>query len=590
MMRWWGWGEDGHDPELTPAAEAMLGDELGADLSVRREHASLEGVELAAPRLSPAAHAALAATAGPEALRIDTETRVNHAAGRGYADLVRLRAGDFSGAPDAVLVPASADQLPAVLAACAEHGVAVVPFGGGTSVVGGVEPLKGGHDAVITLDLSRLDSIADVDKVSLTATFGAGLFGPRAEDELGAQGLTLGHFPQSFEFSTVGGWVATRSAGQASTGYGRIDELVEGLRLCAPAGELVLGPIPATAAGPSLLELAVGSEGALGVITEATLRVRPAPQERIYEGWSFGSFAAGCEAFRALEQRHASPDVARLSDEEETRLSMAQAGEGRAQRLGRAYLKARGHEGGCIAIVGYEGSADDVSERQKRTSALLRAGGGVALGGRPGRTWEHGRFAGPYLRDVLMDRGVMVETLETAGSWTAPGRSARCGGRGAPRIAHRSRHAAAGDVPRLAPVSVGRIALLHVPRPPGRGRGARAVERGQERGQRGDRQLGRHHHAPSRGRARPPALDARRGGRRGHRPAEGGEARAGPHGDHEPREAGVAARLGLLLGQLLLLLLSAARDLRLGTALQGREGTAQDRLAGVLGVAVDRLA
>ncbi len=342
---------------------------------------------------------------------------------------------------------------------------------------------------MITLDLSRLDSIEEVDKVSLTATFGAGLFGPRAEDELGVQGLTLGHFPQSFEFSTVGGWVATRSAGQASTGYGRIDELVEGLRLCAPSGELVLGPVPATAAGPSLLELAVGSEGALGVITEATLRVRPAPQERIYEGWSFASFAAGCEAFRALEQRGASPDVARLSDEEETRLSMAQAGEGRAQRLGRAYLKARGHEGGCLAIVGYEGSSDDVSQRQKRTSSLLRAGGGVSLGGRPGRAWEHGRFAGPYLRDVLMDRGIMVETLETAGIVDAawPTCAPRWTRRPA-RVAHRPRHAAAGDVPRLAPVSVGRLALLHLPRASGGGGGAGAVERGQERGQRGDRE------------------------------------------------------------------------------------------------------
>jgi alkyldihydroxyacetonephosphate synthase len=418
-VRWWGWGEDGHDPELTPAAEAMLRDELGADPATRRERAPLEGVELAAPRLSPAAHAALAAAAGPEALLIDTETRVRHAAGRGYADLVRLRAGDFSGAPDAVLAPQSADQIPAVLAACGDNGVAVVPFGGGTSVVGGVEPLRGEHDAVVTLDLARLDWVSEVDDVSLTATLGAGLFGPRAEAELGTRGFTLGHFPQSFEYSTVGGWVATRSAGQASTGYGRIDELVEGLRLCAPAGELVVGPVPATAAGPSLLELAVGSEGAFGVITEATLRVRPAPEERIYEGWSFSSFGAGCEALRALEQRGASPDVARLSDEEETRLSMAQAGEGRAQRLGRAYLKARGREGGCLAIVGYEGSSDDVSQRQKRTGSLLRAAGGVTLGGRPGRAWQEGRFHGPYLRDVLMDRGVMAETLETATSWSS---------------------------------------------------------------------------------------------------------------------------------------------------------------------------
>jgi alkyldihydroxyacetonephosphate synthase len=418
-VRWWGWGEDGHDPELTPAAEALLREELGEDAEVRREPVSLNDAELVPPKLSPKAHAALVASSSPEALRIDLETRVTHAAGRGYADLVRLRAGDFSGAPDAVLIPdGTPGQIAAVLAVCAEHGVAVVPFGGGTSVVGGVEPLRGPHEAVISLDLANLDAVDEVDDVSLTATLGAGLFGPRAEAELGARGLTLGHFPQSFEYSTVGGWVATRSAGQASTGYGRVDELVEGLRLCSPVGELVLGSAPASAAGPSLLELAVGSEGVLGVITEATLRVRPAPAERIYEGWSFATFAEGAEALRALEQRGASPDVARLSDEEETRLSLAQAGEGRTQRLGRAYLKARGHEGGCLAIVGHEGRSDDVSQRQQRTGSLLRAAGAVSLGGRPGRSWEKGRFAGPYLRDVLMTRGIMVETLETATTWS----------------------------------------------------------------------------------------------------------------------------------------------------------------------------
>ncbi len=396
---------------------------------------------------------------------IDTETRVRHAAGRGYADLVRLRSGDFSGAPDAVLIPASAEQVAAVLAACAEHGVAVVPFGGGTSVVGGVEPLRGAprggdHARPVAAGLASARWTRCRSRPPSARVCSA----RAAEAALGSRGLTLGHFPQSFEFSTVGGWVATRSAGQASTGYGRIDELVEGLRMCAPAGELVLEPVPATAAGPSLLELAVGSEGTLGVITEATLRVRPAPQERIYEGWSFASFAAGCEAFRALEQRGASPDVARLSDEEETRLSMAQAGEGRAQRLGRAYLKARGREGGCLAIVGFEGSSDDVSRRQKRTGSLLRAAAASRWASRPGRAWEHGRFAGPYLRDVLMDRGIMVETLETAGSWSAPGRAARRGGGRPARVAHRPRHAAAGDVPRLAPVPLGRIAVLHLPR------------------------------------------------------------------------------------------------------------------------------
>jgi alkyldihydroxyacetonephosphate synthase len=212
--------------------------------------------------------------------------------------------------------------------------------------------------------------------------------------------------------------VATRSAGQASTGYGRIDELVLGLRLVAPAGEIAAKPLPASAAGPALRELLVGSEGVLGVITEATLSVRPLPAERRYEGWSFRSFAEGAEAFRAMEQAHASADVARLSDEAETRLTMELASSGApAERAGRAYLRLRGHEGGCIAILGFEGDPDELAHRRSRARDLLRAGGGLPLGERPGRAWLRGRYAAPYLRDTLLEHGAMVETLETAATW-----------------------------------------------------------------------------------------------------------------------------------------------------------------------------
>jgi alkyldihydroxyacetonephosphate synthase len=282
-----------------------------------------------------------------------------------------------------------------------------------------VDPVADGFPALISLDLRRLDRVLGVDHTSLTATFEGGLFGPEAERQLAAEGLTLGHFPQSFEYSTVGGWVATRSAGQASTGYGRIDELVEGLRLVAPRGELAARAAPATAAGPDLRELAVGSEGVLGVICEATLRVRALPGTRRYEGWSFRSFAEGCEALRVMEQADASPDVIRLSDEEETRLSIALASTGSAtERVGRAYLRMRGHEGGCLAIVGFEGEDDDVERRRLHTSSLLRAGGGLALGQRPGQSWLRGRYAGPYLRDTLLGLGGFVETLETATTWS----------------------------------------------------------------------------------------------------------------------------------------------------------------------------
>jgi alkyldihydroxyacetonephosphate synthase len=417
-MRWWGWGEDGHAVALPPAAETLLREELEADPSARRPPVPFDQVTVADSRLPAAVRERLVATVGAENVRDAREDRIGHAVGRSYPDLVRIRSGEASSAPDAVVLPDSAEKVAAVLTACAEHRVAVIPFGGGTSVVGGVEPVRDGMDAAVSLDLGRLTSTVEVDRTSLTARLDAGLFGPEAERRLGAEGVTLGHFPQSFEYSTVGGWVATRSAGQASTGYGRIDELVEAVRCVTPVGEIGTRAVPASAAGPSLRELLVGSEGVLGVICEATVRVRPAPAFRRYEGWSFASFAEGCDAFRVMEQAEASADVNRLSDEAETGLSRAMASPGsRAEGLGKRYLRLRGHEHGCIAILGFEGEEEDVERRRRQTAGLLRAGGGISIGPRPGEAWLRSRYSGPYLRDELLDRRVMVETLETATSW-----------------------------------------------------------------------------------------------------------------------------------------------------------------------------
>jgi alkyldihydroxyacetonephosphate synthase len=418
-VRWWGWGEEGREVVLSEAALSLLRDHLGVDPGARAGPVALGDVRLPDPRLTDATRSGLERAVGRENVSQERLERVLHAAGKSYPDLVRLRGGEASSAPDAVVAPGSAAEVQTVLGLCADARLAVVPFGGGTSVVGGVEPVSDGFAGAVSLDLHRLDGLGGIDPVSLTARFGAGLFGPEAERRLAREGLTLGHLPQSFEYSTVGGWVATRSAGQASTGYGRIDELVEGLRLVAPAGELAGKALPASAAGPDLRELVVGSEGVLGVICEATLRVRALPALRRYEGWSFRSFAEGCEAFRVMEQAGCSPDVTRLSDEEETRLGMALASRGGGtDRLAKAYLRARGHEGGCIAIVGFEGEADEVERRRLRAAALLRGGGGLRLGRRPGERWLATRYAGPYLRDELLDRGVLVDTLETATSWS----------------------------------------------------------------------------------------------------------------------------------------------------------------------------
>ena len=305
-MRWWGWGEDAGAIQLGNGAASLLRGELGLEADAGESPVSVDDVRVPESALATPVRRALAQAVGEEHVRDDRLSRITHAAGKSYPDLVRLRAGDAAHAPDAVVTAGSEAEVAAVLTACSEAGVAVIPFGGGTSVVGGVEALHGPHAAAISLDLTRMDGVLHVDHVSLTASLEPGIFGPELERRLGSAGLTLGHFPQSFEFSTVGGWVATRSAGQASTGYGRIDELVESVSCVTPSGTLTTRDVPGTAAGPSLRELVVGSEGTLGVITAATLRVRPVPGERYYEAWSFSSFEEGAEAFRVMEQAGAS--------------------------------------------------------------------------------------------------------------------------------------------------------------------------------------------------------------------------------------------------------------------------------------------
>jgi alkyldihydroxyacetonephosphate synthase len=412
--KWWGWGDPTIEPELDNEALATLRERVG-ELEATPLAAELDRFELPEAQSLPRA---LVDTVGQNAVFASTEDRVRHATGCGYADLAHLRGGRLDAAPDAVLLPADAAAVRRVLEVCAAEGIAVVPFGGGTSVVGGVTPLRGNHSRLVSLDLARLREV-EVDKRSLTARLGAGLRGPEAEAALNAEGVVLGHFPQSFEYATVGGFAATRSAGQASSGYGRFDELVSAVRLIAPAGELRTLETPHTAAGPSLRELVVGSEGVFGVIPAVTVRVRPQPRQRRYEAWMAEDFEAGAEIVRALAQGPGLPDVIRVSDEEETEVSLALQGpRGLAGSLFDGYLGLRRKRGGCLIVVGLEGDEESVARRRALAVRALRRGGAAYLGQGAGRSWEHGRFQGPYLRDTLMGMGAMVETLETSHTWS----------------------------------------------------------------------------------------------------------------------------------------------------------------------------
>lgn len=342
---------------------------------------------------------------GDDAVVVDDETRRRRTRGKSTPDLLRARAGDLSDAPDAVVRPRTHDEVAAVLAWAVTRHVAVVPFGGGTSVVGGLVAGREGYAGVVSLDLLRMDQLLAVDEVSMIAVLQPGVRGPAAEALLAKHGLTLGHFPQSFEFASIGGFAATRSSGQSSCGNGRFDEMVVGLRVATPVGELRLGSAPASAAGPDLREAVLGSEGTLGVITEVTVRVRPAAQVKAYEAWAFPSFTVGAEAMRALVQRELRPTVLRLSDEAETFVNLASQTNVGAEQVS-----------GCLMIVGYEGTA--ALGRRPMITGLLGELGGRPLGEQRGQEWAAGRFAAPYLRDAMLDAGVLVETLETATFWS----------------------------------------------------------------------------------------------------------------------------------------------------------------------------
>src|SRR3954467_10529071 len=420
---WTTWAGD--QPRLGGPTLTMLQRLLGP--LTPDEAAPIEAAVVRPSALPETAVARLREVLGPDGVLVDDRNRAEHSGGQAYADIVRRRHAETSAAPDAVLLPADASAVLRVLEVCSSERVAVVPWGGGTSVVGGLDSLRGDCVAVVALDLRRLDGLLEVDAESRTATFQPGIRTPAAEAALAEHGFTLGHVPQSFERASLGGYVVTRSAGQASSGYGRIDDLVAGLRMATPGGEPApppapgdapLPPAPGSAAGPDLRRLVLGSEGTLGVVTEVTVRVRPRPAVRRYEGWMVPSWDRGLEALRTLAQRRDHPDVTRLSDPDETQISLALSGSGGlTRRLLSTYLRRRGVAGGCLVVVGFEGDNDDVRHRRRATRRVLRSAGGVSLGKRAGRSWEHGRFRGPRLRDAMLDAGVLAETLETANTW-----------------------------------------------------------------------------------------------------------------------------------------------------------------------------
>ena len=406
--RWNGWGRDTEDHPLGDHARAFLVDRIGTPkpaTSATRE-AALHAV--GASRL-PAS----------TAYATDAATRLDHAFGQSTPDWIAMRSGRVGRCADGVAFPASHDEAAAALDEARRLGAVVIPYGGGTSVVGHLRVPEGDRP-VVNVSLEKLATLQALDRENLTATFGAGTPGPAVEAALAPHGLTLGHYPQSFELSTAGGWVVTRSSGQQSLRYGRIEQLFHGGRLATPSGALHVGGLPASSAGPDLREAVLGSEGRLGLVTDVTLRVRAQAPHEQFHAIFFPDWGSGFAAVRELAQSDVALSMLRFSNEVETETQLALV-EGHERELAwlKKYLRWRGAgAGACMLLAGVTGSEREARDARSALRDIVGRHRGIAVGTSIGRAWAKNRFRGPYLRNGLWDAGIAVETVETCVPWS----------------------------------------------------------------------------------------------------------------------------------------------------------------------------
>lgn len=416
-MRWWGWGVDGHDKPIKPAAVDILTDVCGMNKDANTPPPNVDDIKVNPSALNAEDIAALKEVVGEEFFKDDHYTRIMHTYGRSYPDLLRLRLGVVDIAPDAIVYPGTEEEVAKLIKVCEDREIAIIPFGGGTSVAGGVEAQRGGFKKAISVSTLRFNKIKEINKEAMTVTVEPGVFGPDLEEELGKHGVTVGHFPQSFEFSTVGGWVSCRSSGQESSGYGRIDKNVVGMRVVTPRGLLDLRDMPSSAAGPNPREFFLGSEGVMGIITEVTIQIHNKPETMVFDSYFFPSFEEGIEVFRELKQQDALPHMARLSNEKETDFGIKQLGGGKLGETLTKYLNFRGQKTPCMAVFAFGGSPVEARAAREAFNLKLIGKGGVRLGPTAGMMWVKERFTSPYLRDVMMTKDIAVDTLETCTTW-----------------------------------------------------------------------------------------------------------------------------------------------------------------------------
>lgn len=407
MRRWNGWGDEATTYPLPDSAARYLADLIGE--GPRLDDVGLTQVIDSVPASRLSVHPLIS---------IDPESRLRHARGQSLPDWINLRSGHITSFPDGVACPTSDQEVRMLLDYARKSGISVIPYGGGTSVVGHINPITS-EVPVLTLDMSRLNHLLTLDETSHLATFEAGVAGPEIEKQLKLRGFTLGHFPQSFELSTLGGWIATRSSGQQSCFYGRIESLFAGGHVETPIGSLDLPPHPASAAGPDLKQMILGSEGRLGVVTRATVRVRRTPEYESFHAAFFHHWEQGAEAVRKIVQAGIQVSMLRLSNAMETTTTLALSGKDDLVKWADRGLRTAGYgDERSLLIFAVTGTRRQARQTYHLAGRIIQAHGGLLTGTAIGSMWRKSRFLSPYLRNILWERGYALDTLETAIPWS----------------------------------------------------------------------------------------------------------------------------------------------------------------------------
>ena len=427
QQKWWGWGEEGlafhyeDKPKFAPFVMKMVGVDINKPVQSVPPFSSLQ---VPPSRLSAELHARLEEILGAKYVQTDDETRVVHAFGKGVRDLVRVRRGDLGRVPDVVLYPGTQAEVErAVDAVVAADGV-LIPFGGGSNIVAALEAVPGEARQVVSMNLGRMNKVLEIDEVSGLAHIQAGVFGPDMEDQLQARGWTMGHHPDSFVWSTLGGWIATRSSGMQSDKYGDIADIVRGLTMVMPGQVLSLRPLPSSSSGPSVREMVLGSEGRLGIITSAWVNVHRLPEVRELQSYFFATYEDGLKACEQIMASDAAPMMARVSDAVETQYIMANGK--KSSRIGslsskaiQKIMEAKGWDLEKIAMsfVGFEGSPTHVRYEKGLVGRIVKANGGISVGKGPGTLYDQKKYDTPYIRDFMLDRGLICDVSETTTPW-----------------------------------------------------------------------------------------------------------------------------------------------------------------------------